>query len=364
MAETLLLLAIETTCDETGAAVLEGPRPPRAGVPGIRSNVVASQIGPAREVRRVVPGSPAGPTAPDPPGDRRGVAPGGRVPGGPRPAVAVATRPAWSAPGDFGLTARQEPGLALGIPLGRRRITWKGTCTRASSPSRSGRSIGVGLFGGFSGGTPASTSAGGRSRRSCWAARSTTAAGEAFDKVASLLGLGYPRPRHRAAPPAGGTLRPMPSASLPWVTTGLVFSFSGLKTPSSTPCAGKMPGPGRGSLRLRTWSPTVARASRTPSSTSWSPKARQALRAPACDGWPRRRGRGQRPTPPTDRRDGRRGRSRIVFPPLTLCTDNAAMAASAFAKLAAGRRPTRTLTSPRLVRNFLPQRTQRSGEKK
>src|SRR5258707_10340727 len=40
----ILLLAIETTCDETGAAVLEGPRPPELGVPTIRSSVVASQV--------------------------------------------------------------------------------------------------------------------------------------------------------------------------------------------------------------------------------------------------------------------------------------------------------------------------------
>src|SRR5262245_11231637 len=42
--DSLLLLGIETTCDETGAAVLEGPRPPSTGVPTIRSSVVASQI--------------------------------------------------------------------------------------------------------------------------------------------------------------------------------------------------------------------------------------------------------------------------------------------------------------------------------
>src|SRR5271156_312806 len=40
-----LLLAIETSCDETAAAVLEGPRPPLPGVPRIRSSVVASQVG-------------------------------------------------------------------------------------------------------------------------------------------------------------------------------------------------------------------------------------------------------------------------------------------------------------------------------
>ena len=42
---SLILLAIETSCDETAAAVLEGPRPPEAGVPRIRSSVVASQVG-------------------------------------------------------------------------------------------------------------------------------------------------------------------------------------------------------------------------------------------------------------------------------------------------------------------------------
>src|SRR4051794_11095152 len=42
--DRLVFLALETTCDETGAAVLEGPRPPGRGVPRIRSSVVASQI--------------------------------------------------------------------------------------------------------------------------------------------------------------------------------------------------------------------------------------------------------------------------------------------------------------------------------
>ena len=41
----LVFLAIETTCDETGAAVLEGPRPPATGVPRVLSSVVASQVG-------------------------------------------------------------------------------------------------------------------------------------------------------------------------------------------------------------------------------------------------------------------------------------------------------------------------------
>ncbi|MDE2506233.1 MAG: hypothetical protein KGM43_03375, partial [Planctomycetota bacterium] len=39
-----LMLAIETTCDETGAAVLELPPSPARQVPRVLSNVVASQI--------------------------------------------------------------------------------------------------------------------------------------------------------------------------------------------------------------------------------------------------------------------------------------------------------------------------------
>src|SRR6516165_12748673 len=50
-----LLLAIETTCDETAAAVVEGPRPPGFGVPRIRSSVVASQVGLHRRYGGVVP---------------------------------------------------------------------------------------------------------------------------------------------------------------------------------------------------------------------------------------------------------------------------------------------------------------------
>jgi len=51
----LLVLAIETTCDETAAAVLQGPRPPRIGVPRIRSSVVASQVGLHQRYGGVVP---------------------------------------------------------------------------------------------------------------------------------------------------------------------------------------------------------------------------------------------------------------------------------------------------------------------
>ncbi|HKI20649.1 MAG TPA: tRNA (adenosine(37)-N6)-threonylcarbamoyltransferase complex transferase subunit TsaD, partial [Isosphaeraceae bacterium] len=53
--DDLVLLAIETTCDETAAAVLAGPRPPCLGVPRICSSAVASQVGLHERYGGVVP---------------------------------------------------------------------------------------------------------------------------------------------------------------------------------------------------------------------------------------------------------------------------------------------------------------------
>src|ERR1700679_2864363 len=53
--DELILLAIETTCDETAAAGVAGPRPPCAGVPRILSSVVASQVGLHQRYGGVVP---------------------------------------------------------------------------------------------------------------------------------------------------------------------------------------------------------------------------------------------------------------------------------------------------------------------
>ena len=51
----MILLAIETTCDETGAAVLDGPDPMGSGVPTILSSVVSSQIDLHEKYGGVVP---------------------------------------------------------------------------------------------------------------------------------------------------------------------------------------------------------------------------------------------------------------------------------------------------------------------
>src|SRR5205823_12108150 len=113
----LVLLAIETTCDETAAAVFEGPRPPRAGVPRIRSSVVASQVGLHQRYGGVVPEIAARAHV-------RQILPmidealrRAEVSLRDLDAVAVATRPGLVGALIVGLTAAKALALALEIPL-------------------------------------------------------------------------------------------------------------------------------------------------------------------------------------------------------------------------------------------------------
>ena len=113
----MLLLAIETTCDETGAAVLEGPAPPLVGVPVIRSSVVASQISLHERFGGVVPEIAARehtrqilPVI-DEALRRAGVTINEIG------AVAVATRPGLVGALVVGLTAAKALAMALGVPL-------------------------------------------------------------------------------------------------------------------------------------------------------------------------------------------------------------------------------------------------------
>src|SRR5262249_17385623 len=112
-----LLLAIETTCDETAAAVLEGPRPPRCGVPRIRSSVVASQVALHEGYGGVVPEIASRAHV-------RQILPiihealrQAEVRLGDLDAVAVATRPGLVGALIVGLTAAKALALVLEIPL-------------------------------------------------------------------------------------------------------------------------------------------------------------------------------------------------------------------------------------------------------
>src|SRR5262249_49906795 len=113
----LVFLALESTCDETGAAVLEGPRPPASGVPTIRSSVVASQIDLHERFGGVVPeiASRAHVRQLLPVIDEALRRADGRL--ADLRAIAVATRPGLVGPLVVGLTAAKALALALQVPL-------------------------------------------------------------------------------------------------------------------------------------------------------------------------------------------------------------------------------------------------------
>jgi N6-L-threonylcarbamoyladenine synthase len=226
--DSLILLAIETTCDETAAAVLEGPRPPRCGVPRIRSSVVASQVGlhqryggvvpeiaSRAHVRQVLPMIDEALTRAEISLQDLG-------------AVAVATRPGLVGALVVGLTASKSLALVLGIPLvAVNHLEGHLYACQLAYPDRDVYPC-VGLV--VSGGHTSLYSC--RSPLESMFLGGTTddAAGEAFDKVAALLGLGYPGGPaiERAARGGDPHAFAFPRAFLH--DERLIFSFSGLKT--------------------------------------------------------------------------------------------------------------------------------------
>src|SRR3974390_2468688 len=113
----LIFLTIETTCDETGAAVLEGPRPPATGVPQVLSSVVASQVSLHQRFGGVVPEIASRAHVPqvlpmiDEALRRAGVTLKDLG------MIAVATRPGLVGALMVGLTAAKALALALDLPL-------------------------------------------------------------------------------------------------------------------------------------------------------------------------------------------------------------------------------------------------------
>ncbi len=223
-----LLLAIETTCDETAAAILEGPRPPHTGVPRVRSSIVASQVGlhqryggvvpeiaSRAHVRQVLPMidealNRAGVTLHD------------------LDAIAVATRPGLVGALVVGLTAAKTLAMALDIPLiAVDHLEGHLYACQLAHPDRDVYPcIGLVVSGGHTSlyrcSSPlASTLLGGTT---------DDAAGEAFDKVASLMGLGYPGGPaiERVAQGRDGKAFTLPRSFLH--DDRPIFSFSGLKT--------------------------------------------------------------------------------------------------------------------------------------
>ena len=154
------------------------------------------------------------------------------------------------------------------------------------------------------------------------------AAGEAFDKSAKLMGLGYPGgpALSKLAGSGDATRFELPR---PMLHSGdLDFSFSGLKTAVLT----RVKAPSRPAGWTSRRAPIWRRPPRPRSSRYWPPSPSARSSRPACAGWWWRgvganqllRAKLDAALKPL--------KARAYFPPLHLCTDNGAMIAFAAAE--------------------------------
>jgi len=332
--DRILFLAIETTCDETGAAVLEGPRPPATGVPVVLSSVVASQIDLHERFGGVVPeiASRAHVRQILPVVDealrRAGVALSDIG------AVAVATRPGLVGALIVGLTAAKSFALALGVPLvAVDHLEGHLYACQLAFPDRDIYPC-LGLV--VSGGHTSLFACHGPIEAELLGGTTDDAAGEAFDKVASLLGLGYPGGPgiERAATQGNPSAYAFPRSYLH--DERLIFSFSGLKTAVLYALKGQ-DARGASGPPPATVVADVAASFQEAVVDILVAKTRQALRRTGLT----RLGIGGGVAANARFRDGFAAmaaaeRVDLFIPPLSLCTDNAAMAGIALPKLAAG----------------------------
>lgn len=331
----MLLLALETTCDETGAAVLEGPAPPFQGVPKVRSSIVSSQVALHERFGGVVPEIAS----------REHVrqiypilAEALRLAGvtlGDLDAIAVATRPGLVGSLVVGLTAAKALCFALDLPLiAVDHLEAHLYACQLSHPDRQVYPC-VGLV----------VSGGHTSLYRCDSPIDATflggtiddAAGEAFDKVASLLGLGYPGgPQIELAARDGNPKAfKLPRSFIR--DERLAFSFSGLKTAVLYSLRGQ------DAQAQPSFPPPPSLVADLAASFQEAvldvlvAKSRQALRTTGLN----RLGIGGGVAANSAFRDrmsklAQEERAELFIPPLSLCTDNAAMLGVAFPKLAAG----------------------------
>jgi N6-L-threonylcarbamoyladenine synthase len=328
------LLAIETTCDETAAAVLESGTPPDVGVPRVLSNVVASQvdlherfggvvpeIASRAHVRQILPVLDEALRRADVRLSDLG-------------AVAVATRPGLVGALVVGLTAAKTLAVALDIPfVAVDHLEAHIYACQLAYPDRPAYPC-LGLV--VSGGHTSLYACESPVCSTCLGGTVDDAVGEAFDKVASLLGLCYPGGPEIERVAQGGN----PSAyAFPrsYVHDDrLIFSFSGLKTAVLYALRG--PGSrGPAAPPSPALAADLAASFQEAAIETLVAKTRQALRS--------------HPAPRICVGGGVAANARfrekmtamaaeenveLLIPPRWLCTDNAAMAGIALPKLAAG----------------------------
>jgi N6-L-threonylcarbamoyladenine synthase len=221
---TPTVLAIESSCDETAAAVVRGAH--------VVSSVVASQVELHARFGGVVPelASRAHQQV-IAPVIQQALAEAGLPDGRGLDAIAVTEGPGLAGALLVGLQAARGLAWALDRPLwGVHHLEghlWSALLTSADEPPNRGFPPHLALI--VSGGHTELVHVEGLARYTIVGATRDDAAGEAFDKVAKLLGLGYPggpvidRWAERGDPRAIELPRAM-------LGSGLEFSFSGLKT--------------------------------------------------------------------------------------------------------------------------------------
>jgi N6-L-threonylcarbamoyladenine synthase len=333
----VILLAIETTCDETGAAVLEGPTSPDAGplaVPRILSSVVSSQIGLHQRFGGVVPeiASRAHVRQVVPMIDEALKQAGlGLKDVG---AIAVATRPGLVGALVVGLTAAKALALALDVPLiAVDHLEGHLYACQLAHPDRQVYPC-VGLV--VSGGHSSLYHCRGPLDCELLGGTIDDAAGEAFDKVASLLGLGYPGGPEIERVAKTGNPKAFAFPRSFRRDPRLAFSFSGLKTAVLYALRGQ--NEERGAVE-----PTPELTADLAASFQEAvvdvlvAKTLQALDQTGLDrlgvgGGVAANGRFREKLGAAMAKKG----VETFIPPLALCTDNAAMAGVALLKLAAG----------------------------
>jgi N6-L-threonylcarbamoyladenine synthase len=326
--ELMPLLAIESTCDETAAAVIGQDR-------GILSSVVASQVKLHARWRGVVPEVASRahverivPVIEEAMG-RAGVERGDLV------AVAVAVRPGLVGSLLVGLSAAKALAGALDIPIvGYDHIAAHLYACRLAHGARM-RYPCVGLV--ASGGHTSLFHVRGPLDLDRLGGTIDDAAGEAFDKAASLLGLAYPGGPEIEGAARGGDPRafrfPRPLAA---DRDRLDLSFSGLKTairyqvrppggpPDPPPPTGKRLSDLAASFQQAIIDSILAKVDLAVTRTGCSAVAvgggvaANTLLRQSLDAWGRGRG------------------VEVFVPPPALCTDNAAMGAIAWERLDRG----------------------------
>ena len=334
--DSLLLLAIESTCDETGAAVLEGPKPPVTGVPVVRSSVISSQISLHDRFGGVVPeiASRAHVRQILPVIDealRRASVRLNQI-----GAVAVATRPGLVGSLVVGLTAAKALALALSVPLvAVDHLEGHLYACQLAYPEREVYPC-LGLV--VSGGHTSLFACRGPLETELLGGTIDDAAGEAFDKVASLLKLGYPGGPEIENAAKTGDPRAFAFPRSFLHDDRLAFSFSGLKTAVLYALRGQ------DGKSVETPFPLVPQRV-ADLAASFQEAVVDILVAKAGQALERtgfaRLGIGGGVAANSRFREkltafAKTNGVELFIPPLSLCTDNAAMAGVAFAKLAAG----------------------------